>query len=66
MVRPMNGSLPLPPGERVGVRGTHGVALLAMQTAAPPHYSTQCLPLTLTLSPGGRGDSFPLPRITRC
>jgi len=38
---------PLPPGERVGVRGKRGV---------PTPKVLRCIPLTLTLSPGGRGD----------
>ena len=40
---------PLPPGERVGVSGTHRV---------PVPKILPRIPLTLTLSPGGRGDSW--------
>ncbi|CAO3352394.1 hypothetical protein [Azospirillum melinis] len=43
---------PLPPGERVGVRGTRGVIFGEI---------LWCIPLTLTLSPEGRGDET-LPR----
>ncbi|CAO3399363.1 hypothetical protein [Azospirillum palustre] len=42
--------LPLLPRERVGVRGAHCV---------PVSRILRCIPLTLTLSPGGRGDEFP-------
>ena len=47
---------PLPPGERVGVRGTHGVDLGKPDTPTPADTSMQRAPLTPTLSPGGRGD----------
>ncbi|CAO3449668.1 hypothetical protein [Azospirillum largimobile] len=44
-------TLPLPPGERVGVRGTHLVLFPKV---------LRRIPLTLTLSPGGRGDFWTL------
>ncbi|CAO3453504.1 ribulose-bisphosphate carboxylase large subunit family protein [Azospirillum largimobile] len=47
---------PLPPGERDGVRGMHGVDSGEPHTSMPADTSTQRAPLTLTLSPGGRGD----------
>ncbi|PWC88426.1 ribulose 1,5-bisphosphate carboxylase [Azospirillum sp. TSH100] len=43
---------PLPPGER----GMHGVGSGEPDTPTPADISTQRDPLTLTLSPGGRGD----------
>ena len=46
---------PLPPGERVRVRGMRCVASQEAQSLSSPHESTRCSPLTPTLSPGGRG-----------
>jgi hypothetical protein len=46
---------PLPPGERVRVRGMHDVTSQNMRCLSSFLESTLRSPLTPTLSPGGRG-----------